>query len=401
MVGAGFRNWRIRTKIIIIVSTAVVISTLVVGGVLTYQTISETRTDLERMRLDKMEAIRTNLKNVVDCALTVLEQTYNQTATVEGIRQQYGDNLQAITDIPLALIRHEYEGLKKQLAENRGDPEELTRQAQERALEAVRSLRYGDKGYFWINDTRPFMLMHPILPHLDGQDVGAFARDGQVIMAQGTKTPIFKEFTRVARESPQGGYVSYPWPDPEDTSKWSMKLSAVRFFKPWGWVLGTGFYEDEFRANSKRTAVDIISRIRYGQNDYVFIVDTDYLVVAHPDAKLIGQNVQDVTDPSGKFLFRQIVSAAKSNGTGYVEYLWPKAGGERPEPKLTFVRYFKPWKWVVGSGVYLDDVNRDIEARPHQYGPGSQEPGYFHSPSHIWNHRAGSGLCLVGFPDVY
>jgi methyl-accepting chemotaxis protein len=363
MVGAGFRNWRIRTKIIIIVTTAVVISTVVVGGVLTYQTIAQARADLDKLRVEKMAAIRTNLKNVVDSALTVLEQTYDQTATVEGIRRQYGGNLQAITDIPLALIRHEYDDLKKQLAEGPGDPEELTGRAQDRAMAAVRSLRYGDKGYFWINDTRPYMLMHPILPHLEGQDVGAFARDGQVVMAKGSETPMFKEFTRVARNSPEGGYVSYPWPDPEDTSKWNMKLSAVRFFEPWGWVLGTGFYEDEFTANSKRTAVDIVSRVRYGNNDYVFIVDTDCVVVAHPDAKLLGKNVQDMTDPAGKFLFREIVSTARSAGAGYVEYLWPKAGGDRPEPKLTYVRLFKPWNWIVGSGVYLDDVNQEVETR--------------------------------------
>ena len=363
MVGGGFRGLRIRTKIIIIVTTAVVISTVVVGGVLTYLSIAQARADLENLRMEKMAAIRTNLKNIVDSAHTILERTCEQTATVEGIRKQYGDNLQAITDIPLALIRHEYDHLKKQLAKGGGDLLELTRQAQERAMEAVRSLRFGDKGYFWINDTRPYMLMHPILPHLEGHDVGAFARDGQVVMALGSQTPIFKEFTRVARNSPDGGYVSYPWPDPEDTSKWSMKLSAVRFFEPWGWVLGTGFYEDEFTTDSRRSAVDIISNIKYGNDDYVFIIDTDCMVVAHPDADLVGQNVQDVTDPEGKFLFREIVSTAKTTGTGYVEYLWPKAGGDRPQPKLTFVRLFKPWNWIVGSGVYLDDVNQEIETR--------------------------------------
>lgn len=107
--------------------------------------------------------------------------------------------------------------------------------AQALAIAAIKDLRYGDSGYVWIHDDNLRMIMHPTMPDLDGQDLHEFRyRDNK---------PMFKEMARVLSDS-EVGYVSYLWPKPNQQEP-VRKLSYVKHFRPWGWVLGSGVYVDD------------------------------------------------------------------------------------------------------------------------------------------------------------
>ncbi|UXD86294.1 methyl-accepting chemotaxis protein [Thalassolituus hydrocarboniclasticus] len=105
-------------------------------------------------------------------------------------------------------------------------------------------------------------------------------------------------------------------------------------------------------------AKNAIRELRYNGNEYFWVNDSAPVVVVHgAKAELEGQNVNDVKDPNGLYLFREIVKAAKSKPEGnYVHYYWPKAGSSDPVSKVSYVKHFKPWDWIVGTGVYTDDV---------------------------------------------
>ncbi len=128
------------------------------------------------------------------------------------------------------------------LAENyefRVQTGELTRaEAQYRFMERVRAIRYGSGGkdYFWINDLNARLIMHPYRPDMEGPDLS----DYQDIKGK----RFFLEFNQIAKE--QGsGYVEYMWQWQDDPNHVMPKLSYVKLFEPWGWVLGTGIYVDE------------------------------------------------------------------------------------------------------------------------------------------------------------
>ncbi|MGF1698424.1 methyl-accepting chemotaxis protein [Vibrio lamellibrachiae] len=110
--------------------------------------------------------------------------------------------------------------------------------AQEQAKRAVEKLRYESKDYFWINDMQPVVVMHPIKPSLNGKDVS------------GVKDPtgkrIFMEFISVVRSNGGGGYVDYMWPKPGSDTDVG-KISYIKLFKPWGWIVGTGVYVDDIK----------------------------------------------------------------------------------------------------------------------------------------------------------
>ncbi|MBM4180778.1 MAG: methyl-accepting chemotaxis protein [Betaproteobacteria bacterium] len=108
---------------------------------------------------------------------------------------------------------------------------------------------------------------------------------------------------------------------------------------------------------AQRRAKEILSGLRYAGNEYFWINDATPRMVMHPiRPELDGKDLSDTKDPSGKPLFREMVEAVKATGAGDVDYLWPKPGSDQPVPKISHVREFKPWGWIVGTGIYVDDV---------------------------------------------
>jgi methyl-accepting chemotaxis protein len=114
-------------------------------------------------------------------------------------------------------------------------------------------------------------------------------------------------------------------------------------------------------AKAQELASAHIRSLRYRDKDYFWINDLGPRMVMHPfKPELDGKDLNDFKDPAGKFLFVEFVKACKENGEGFVDYLWPKPGFDKPVPKVSYVKLFKPWGWIVGSGIYTDDVQTSV-----------------------------------------
>jgi signal transduction histidine kinase len=114
-------------------------------------------------------------------------------------------------------------------------------QAKEAAVALLEQLRYGDdhKDYFWINDTTPKMIMHPYRPDLEGQNVATFTDPAG--------KPLFSDMVAITQSS-GSGFVDYLWQWKEDSSHIVPKISHVMAFEPWGWIIGTGIYVADVKA---------------------------------------------------------------------------------------------------------------------------------------------------------
>ncbi|MFN2313769.1 MAG: cache domain-containing protein [Bacteroidales bacterium] len=113
-------------------------------------------------------------------------------------------------------------------------------EAREQARAAINSIRYGDdlKDYFWITDRQPVMIAHPYRPDLNGQDLTDFHDSGG--------KAIFVEFVKAVDDNGDS-YVDYMWQWNDDSTRIVPKLSYVRLFEPWGWVIGTGIYIEDVK----------------------------------------------------------------------------------------------------------------------------------------------------------
>lgn len=114
-------------------------------------------------------------------------------------------------------------------------------------------------------------------------------------------------------------------------------------------------------ADAKLAAMSAVKSLRYGDGDYLWINDMRPYMVMHPiKPALDGTDLSTNKDPTGKFLFNEFVQVVKAQGAGYVFYMWAKPGNEQPVQKVSYVKGFSPWGWVIGSGVYIDTVDATI-----------------------------------------
>jgi methyl-accepting chemotaxis protein len=109
---------------------------------------------------------------------------------------------------------------------------------------------------------------------------------------------------------------------------------------------------------AKQAAMAELETLRYGADDYFWVNDMTPVMLMHPfSKKLIGQNIGGMQDKSGKLFFQEMVDVVNRDGAGFVQYDWAKPGSETAVPKISYVKGFKDWGWIVGSGIYIDDVN--------------------------------------------
>ena len=110
---------------------------------------------------------------------------------------------------------------------------------------------------------------------------------------------------------------------------------------------------------AQASALAVVRNMRYDSVEYFWVNDMTPRVLMHAaKPELEGKDMSALKDPNGKLLFNEFVAVVKKDGKGFVDYYWPKPGEKDPVAKISYVMGFAPWGWVVGSGIYLDDVNK-------------------------------------------
>ncbi len=108
---------------------------------------------------------------------------------------------------------------------------------------------------------------------------------------------------------------------------------------------------------AKKRALEVVGAIRYGTDGYLSINDSHPTMVMHPiKPAMNGKDLSTYTDPAGNRLFVDIVKAGDQPGGGFISYLWPKPGSDKPVGKLSYAQRFAQWDWYLVTGMYMDDV---------------------------------------------
>jgi methyl-accepting chemotaxis protein len=117
-------------------------------------------------------------------------------------------------------------------------------------------------------------------------------------------------------------------------------------------------------AEAQKQALATIKALRYSKTEYFWVQDQSAKILMHPiKPALDNTDGSGTKDPTGKFFFTEFADTVKASGAGFVFYMWPKPGSENPVQKVSYVKGFAPWGWIVGSGVYIDTVDAAIRAR--------------------------------------
>lgn len=102
---------------------------------------------------------------------------------------------------------------------------------------------------------------------------------------------------------------------------------------------------------------EAIRPLPYDGNEYFWINDSRPVMIMHSiKPELDGQDLSVVKDPTSKLILIEFVRTVKAQGAGYVEYMWARPGMTQPIPKIFYVKGFEPWGWMIGSSVYIEDI---------------------------------------------
>ena len=111
-------------------------------------------------------------------------------------------------------------------------------------------------------------------------------------------------------------------------------------------------------ADAQAAARRTLAGIRYDSKEYLIVYDLKPTMVMHPiKPEMNGQDVSTLTDPSGHRFMLAIRDMVRDHGSGYIDYLWPQPGSDRPVAKIAYAQGFRPWGWTVSTGAYLDDID--------------------------------------------
>ena len=310
---------------------------------------------------------KAELENLVSVAYTTVQRFYDESRNVEKLKQRKRDELKKVLDAVYTQALNFYESHKDVMEQA---------ELEQAVADLVAGARYDGNNYVWINDMTPVMIMHPVSPALNGKDLSGFKDPAG--------TFLFNEMVEVCKRDGEG-VVSYQWKKPgEDEAK--PKISYVRLLPGLNWILGTGAWIEDIEAQMKAEALDAIRKMRLPDGGYFWINDDTApvpVMIMHPTAPSLDGKVLDdpkydcatmfqdgleakPTATDGRMnLFSAMVRASAGTGKGFVTYLWPKpkeGGGvtETRFPKLSYVQHFKPWGWIIGMGVYIDDITTAV-----------------------------------------
>ena len=124
------------------------------------------------------------------------------------------------------------------------------------------------------------------------------------------------------------------------------------------------------REAAQKAAKDTLRGLRYQNNEYFFVLDLELNMLMHPLRPALEGKLADLRDSAGKHFVREMVTLARAQGQGFVDYTWPRSGvaTDPAQPKISYVKAFPAWGWVVGSGVYVDDIDAAFQDAALRFG---------------------------------
>ena len=217
---------------------------------------------------------------------------------------------------------------------------------------ALSNINYGnDKTYFFINSNKGQAILFNKKITLDSYNDIWNLKDLN-------NNYIIQNQAKIALENKEGFLTNtFVKPDSNDNTQYS-KLSYVKLFEPYDLHIGMGEYIDEIREITQKEILDLIASIRFGDNNYLFVntMDAKSLVfdgkrlenpMPHPFLNLFIPQLEIVKNPEG----------------GFFSYKFKKLNTTKEYDKISYVIKHEKYNWIIGSGVYLDELEKELSRK--------------------------------------
>jgi PAS domain S-box-containing protein len=154
------------------------------------------------------------------------------------------------------------------------------------------------------------------------------------------------------------GFVEYYRQIPNDPSRIPyLKLTYVKYFEPYDWVIATGDYYDSHVEELKHSIIERLANVRFGEDGYIFGVSHDGEPLFSDGVITLGtENLWNLTDTEGVKIIQEERKIVEEQGKGFLEYHWNKLNDNESHQKISYIEGIPEWRWIIGAGVYLDDI---------------------------------------------
>lgn len=217
--------------------------------------------------------------------------------------------------------------------------------------QSLQDLRFNQGiGYFFIISQEGEMIFHPYLPELENTNVletqdpnGSF---------------LFKNMIALIQEKKES-FCEWYWFKPDEKTQKERKIGYIKNIEGLNWIIGSGYYVDDFEELLKKDLFEYTPKISFGQNGYVFIIDYDGNMLSNKHSHVIGKNVLNDQDKSGKYFVQNMIDIAKK-GNGYINYYDPTLPKDKTYLKTSFVKGVPDWNFLIGAGFNENELNTRI-----------------------------------------
>ena len=228
---------------------------------------------------------------------------------------------------------------------------------QKMILDTLRNIRFQHGiGYYFVSNMDGIMMLHPFQTELEEKN------NFNIKDLRGKY--VIKDMINIIKQSGEGFY-EYHWNKPGASGNDFRKISFVKLFKPYDWFIVTGLYQDDIQEQIKADLLSYISTIRFGKEGYIFInqFNGDALTSngkLFSGTKKLWEVFNKYPEKIKNVFDKEYKAASKPDGD-YIYYSWVKiTSADRESPKTSFIYGIPDLQWLVGAGVYLDDVEAQI-----------------------------------------
>ena len=313
----------------------IAISMFVLSGFWIFYDYKSFQLESERLRTKYMSEYEDSLRYQVHRVVT--EVKYEQSLTDQKLRKDIKER-----------TNEAWMSVKNIISQNAHTIDNIT--LKKIVKDSLRNIRFNNgSGFYFAINMNGTVELNPILPELEGQDIRTLRNDsGQFVAA---------DILKIAQSSGEGFY-QYNWRKPNQPEKEYPKIAFIKYIKELDWVIGTGEYLDDFTSELQKDMSQRIEQVRFGKEkgDYVFVATWDGIGKSFPAT---GKNMLEMRDANGVFVVKELIKKAKAGG-GFVQYVMPMLGGVQSKPKLSYAAPIPEWKWYVGAGVYIDEIETEI-----------------------------------------
>ncbi|MGE4462362.1 MAG: methyl-accepting chemotaxis protein [Arcobacter sp.] len=328
------KNFSIKNKLLIIVIVTIVLVATMIALKSIYEINNLTNKNIEEYKENTYATTQEELKVYTSFAKNIVENLYKQSLP-ENVKENVKEDLKAQTDFLFTMLTKLYDEEKDKVSES---------ELKKMLLDTIGAVRYGkNNDYFFVYDKNSTILKLPLTPQREGTK-----NTGKHIL----------EFIDTAFNKGEG-LVPYDQVIPNKAPR--KKVSFVKLFKPFDWVIGTGTYIDNVTEDLQKKALEEISQLRFGKDGYFYVYDYNGVNLMHPiKPELVGKNLIDLKSKKGVYYIKDLIEVAKKDG-GIVNFDFEKPGDDKLYEKIGYAVGFNQWQWMIGTGSYNDEIEKNIE----------------------------------------